>query len=123
MSNYSDEAYGHMLRLIEDFFDRLEYKPNYDFELDWEDDRGWSICVLCHRPDVMTGEMGVGRGGKAYLTPGITESQLARLLFGILMDYEEHEAREFFKVDGVSIFGPHIALGALLEAGKHFDYV
>jgi hypothetical protein len=104
---------------------RITYKDGYRliFEVDKKDPAGrFYFQVECDRPDIFTKEMGVGRGGKAYLSEHMTDSELARLAFGLFAAYEEHEAREWFQVDGVAVFGPHIALDALLEVGTRLDF-
>ena len=78
--------------------------------------------VECPRIDVVTGEMGVGRGGVAYLFDHMTDGDLVRTAFGLFRAYEEHEAREWFKYRSVAVFSPHIHIDALLEAGTHTDY-
>lgn len=105
--------------------DRITYKKGYRLicDLDKKDPQGrLYLQVECDRPDIYTNVMGVGRGGKAYLSEHMTDSELARLAFGLFKAYEEHETREWFQVDGVSVFGPHIHLDALLVAGTQLDF-
>ncbi len=78
--------------------------------------------VEADRIDIVTKEMGVGRGGKAYLSEHMTESELVRLAFGLFMAYEEHECREGFEYAGRRVFGPHIHIAALYDAAQHVDY-
>lgn len=102
----------------------VEYKPNYRLllEKDKKDPAGrWYFQVECVRPDSTTGEPGVGRGGKAYLSPHMNQSELTRIAFGLFMAYEEHECREFFRWRGRAIFGPHISSAALWEAADRLD--
>lgn len=110
---------------VEQMIHRITYKDGYRLicEVDKKDPQGrLYLQVECERPDVFTKEMGVGRGGKAYLSEHMTGSEIARLAYGLFAAYEEHECREFFRVDGVAVFGPHIALEALLVAGKELDF-
>lgn len=78
--------------------------------------------IKCWRKDVITGEMGWGYGGKAYLSPHATDSELLQTIFGLYKGYWEHEARENFKWNGRRIYGPHIDAKALYEAATHLDY-
>lgn len=85
-------------------------------------DGRWYYQVECKRPDSTTGEMGVGRGGKGYLSPHMNSSELARLAFGLFLSYEEHECREFFKLSNRAVFGPHIDIQTLWLVANHLDY-
>jgi hypothetical protein len=127
MTNYGKTAvqYRALKARVGEFLTRVSWRDDRRFlvEVDKADSHGRIyVQVEADRIDVNTGEPGVGRGGKAYLTPYATDSELARTLLGLAIAYEEHEVREFFKVDGVAVFGPHISLDALLEAGTHLDY-
>lgn len=44
-------------------------------------------------------------------------TRLTRTVFGLLRSVAEHECREWFRVDGVAVFGPHQSLDAMLAAG------
>lgn len=78
--------------------------------------------VECDRPDVFTGVMGTGRGGKAYLSEHMTDGEIVKIAFGLFKAYEEHECREFFKLQGRAIFGPHISVEALWEVADRLDF-
>lgn len=77
--------------------------------------------IRCWRKDVITGEMGYGYGGKAYLSPIATDSELVQTIFGLYKGYWEHEARETFQWRGRRVFGPHISTEALWKAAPHVD--
>ena len=103
----------------------VTYKPGYRLILDRDQrdpDGRLYFQVECERPDIFTGEMGVGRGGKAYLSPAMIESEMVRLAFGLFRAYEEHECREWFQYRKRSVFGPHISVNALWEAAGHLDF-
>lgn len=111
--------------LIKSIQDDINYKLGYRLlcERDKADPQGrWYFQVECERPDAYTGEMGVGRGGKAYLSPHMTPSELVRVAFGLFKSYEEHECREFFKYAGRAVFGPHIDIDALWTAASHLEH-
>ena len=102
----------------------IEYKDHYHLicARDRKDPEGRVfIQVACWRKDTVTGEMGMGKGGKSYLSEHMTDSEIVRRAFGLFMAYEEHECREFFKWRGRRVFGPHIAVEALWEAAKQVD--
>jgi hypothetical protein len=77
--------------------------------------------IACMRPDTFTGQMGEGRGGKAYLTPHAADSELVGCVFGLYKSYVEHEARETFLYRGRRVFGPHIDVNALWEVARRID--
>jgi len=77
--------------------------------------------IQCWRKDVITGEMGFGYGGKAYLSPHASDSELVQTVFGLYKGYWEHEARESFQWRGRRVFGPHIATEALWEVARKVD--
>jgi hypothetical protein len=77
--------------------------------------------IQCWRMDVITGEMGFGYGGKAYLSEHATDSELVQTIFGLYKGYWEHEARESFQWRGRRVFGPHIATEALWDIARRVD--
>lgn len=81
----------------------------------------WFFQVQCWRRDVITGEMGMGYGGKAYLSEHATDSELVQTIFGLYRAYFEHEARETFEWRGRRVFGPHIDTAALWEVARRVD--
>jgi hypothetical protein len=82
----------------------------------------WYYQIECDRPDTLTGIMGTGRGGKAYLTPHMPAGELAQIAFGLGKGYTEHEFREAFKWRGRRIFGPHIDPEALWGIAERTTY-
>lgn len=88
-----------------------------------QDERGNRLYlqIECFRKDVVTGKIGYGYGGRAYLSPHATDSELVQTIFGLYKGYWEHEARETFKWRGRRIFGPHIDTQALWEIAERTD--
>lgn len=104
---------------------RVSYRDGYEFVLETDKTDSYGRLYLqlqVQRPDVFTGEIGTGYSGKAYLSEHMTDSEISRVLIGLCLGYEEHEVREFFKIDEVAVYGPHIALDALITAGKELDF-
>jgi hypothetical protein len=121
----ADDDTQHWSPLFEEIVKQVSYKPGYGLVLlrDQKDINGrWYYQVQCIRPDSETGELGLGKGGKAYLSPHMNKSELTRIAFGLFKAYEEHECREFFKWEGRAIFGPHVDSDALWEVAERFDY-
>lgn len=77
--------------------------------------------IQCWRKDAITGEMGYGYGGKAYLSEHATDSELVQTIFGLYKAYYEHESRETFQWRGRRVFGPHISTEALWEIARRVD--
>lgn len=79
------------------------------------------IQIECYRRDVITGEMGYGRGGKYHLSEHQTKSEIVQMVFGAYKAYWEHETRENFQYRGRRVFGPHIDVDAQWEASNKVD--
>lgn len=77
--------------------------------------------IECYRKDVITGEMGFGRGGKFWLSEHMTQNEIIQGIFGLYLAYWTHEAREGFTWRGRRIFGPHISSEALWEVAPRVD--
>lgn len=91
-----------------------------------EPDGRFYFQITCWRRDTITGEMGRGYGGKAYLSPHATDSELIQTAFGLYKGYWEHEARETFILinsagEGRRPFGPHIDTWALWSVARKVD--
>jgi hypothetical protein len=99
----------------------ISYKDGYNLKVGLAYQRVY-LQVTCWRKDTLTGEMGWGFGGKGYLSPHMTDQEIVQLAFGLFKGYEEHECREFFMYKGKRIYGPHIALDALLEIADRTTY-
>ena len=81
----------------------------------------WYFQVEATRLDICTGKEGLGRGGKAYLSPHATTSEIVQTAFGLYKSFLEHEARETFTWRGRRVFGPHMDVRALWEVAQRFD--
>lgn len=78
--------------------------------------------VGMEREDTYTGASEVGWGGIAYVSEHSTDDEIVKKLFGLCLDYLEHEAREGFQYQERRVFGPHISLEALMEAAPKTTY-
>lgn len=107
------------LRHINSVLDRITYKNNYVICTQYVDSSIVEVYVEFQRPDIFTGEDGWGRGGTARIYPDATDGDIVRTVFGLIQAIEIHECREWFKVDDSQVFGPHIELDALIDAGRH----
>lgn len=108
---------------IKKLVDRVTYREGYTFIVGLTEGMCYPYVQISHvRPDAITGKMGVGMGGKAYISQFATDSEIFQTLFGLAKAYEEHEVREFFHVDGERVFGPHIKTTALAAVADDTDY-
>lgn len=108
---------------IKKLVDRVTYREDYTFIVGLTEGMRYPYVQISHvRPDCITGKMGVGKGGKAYISEHATDSEIFQTLFGLAKAYEEHEVREFFHVDGERVFGPHIKTTALAAVARNTDY-
>lgn len=119
--NATQEFYERLQRIT----DEIELGMNCTLEF-WQDNDSdvggrFYFQISCERPDAITGEMGTGYGGKAYLSPHMTDSELVQTAFGLFKGYWEHEAREMFKWRERRVFGPHISTEALWEVARRVD--
>jgi hypothetical protein len=118
------------LEVVRTVIGRITYRPGYRFEIeiDKKDPDGRVYLQLWHtRPDAVTGNTGEGRGGKRYLSPHMTDSEIVRSALGACLAYEEHEVREFFKYapdeeyEPRAIFGPHGDVNQLYRVADILD--
>lgn len=106
--------------------DGIKYREEFAIDSGYIGAATWDIQnfwfeVVSIRPDAITGELGLGRGGKRYVQRDFTESELVQSVFAAIGAYEEHERREFFKYGGRAVFGPHINIAAHYEASSHTE--
>lgn len=109
-------------RRVIDLISEIAYKDDYFLRVGVSPEGRLFMQVQCHRKDVVTGEMGWGKGGKCYLSEFMTDQEIVQNAFGLFKAYEEHECREFFTFRGKRIYGPHISLDALLEIADRTTY-
>lgn len=109
-----------LLRIVAD----IQLAENFEVLIKKDDIRDsgrYYFQISCYRKDVVTGEMGYGRGGKAYLSEFASDSELVQTIFGLYKGYWEHEARETFEWRGRRVFGPHISTEALWDIAERTD--
>ncbi len=78
------------------------------------DGKDW-VQVGMNRPCVDTGEMNIGKGGKAYISKHATPDEIIKKILGLAIAYVEHEIREGFTYQGKRLFEPHISIEALMS--------
>ena len=116
----SELAVAELIGRVIAFTEQITYKPGYRL-ISGLDNYGVYLQVEAHRPDTETGELGLGYGGKAYVTPETTAEAMVRIALGLFLRYEEHECREAFHYQGVRLFGPHVGIKALMSVADERD--
>lgn len=101
----------------------ITYKPGWEIGL-WADTRYRGE----HRPYVQIGattQDSTGdhalvpwKSGKLYLSPHMSRQEIVSAVFGLIADAEMHEAREWFRYKGASIFNPHLDPDVLAEVAS-----
>jgi len=117
----TDKTFVNRLKRITD---EITLAENFmiDVKQDFEIPNGrFFFQIYCWRKDAITGEMGMGFGGKAYLSEHATDSELVQTIFGLYKAYWEHEARETFLWRDRRVFGPHISTEALWDVARRVD--
>lgn len=90
-----------------DLIARIGYKPGWQFKLAGPENR--YLCVFARTPDSLRPECERITQHQFLLPDGIgrDERDFARWVFECLLLCEQHEAGEFFAVDGFRPFFPH----------------
>lgn len=88
--------------------DECEFE-NYKFHVGTfsRNSGAYFIQISYEEPDVNTGVMETQRGRKWHVSPHATRSEVVQTAFKAVLTSMEHRAREHFKYQGCSIFGPH----------------
>lgn len=124
VDNPSIETKGITLEKLDEILKDIDAEyQGVKFEIFRGDHKGnlW-IQVGTERPDTYTGESGIGKGGKAYVSEFATHDEIVKKVFGLCMSYVEHEAREGFKWKGRRVFNPHVSIEALYSVALKSNY-
>lgn len=65
------------------------------------------------------GRFGWGEGGEYMVRDTYSDDAILKRFFVAVRDYQEHEVRESFLVDGQRVFDPHMPLNLLALAAGH----
>lgn len=123
MTTIRTAAFLQRIRDIGGFIDYRGENYQFTFGQDMEDVKNDRVFIQLqhYRPDVDKGTWAWGPGGKRYLSPHMTDSEIVRVFLGAALAYEEHEVREAFTYKGARIFGPHISVEAMVEIANRLD--
>ena len=81
----------------------------------------WYLQARLWRPDTDSGEMGWGAGGKNFISPHMTNSEITRICLKAALAFGEHEIREGFKYKGRRVYGPHLSVEALWDIAEDLE--
>lgn len=76
---------------------------------------GWYVQVTYFEPDVDTGKTALQKSRKWLVEPSATESDVVRTVYAAVSRSYAHVVSENFTYKGRRVFGPHVAIDALLE--------
>lgn len=108
-----------LLPRAEDLLARIDSGSTARLRVD-TDDRVY-FQVIDDRYDVDTGHLVEVKGGKWYLSPFMTDGEVVQKALQAFLAFAEHEIREAFTYMGKRIYGPHLALDALVEIADRVD--
>ena len=95
---------------------RISYKPNWNLCLKEVTDTIWLLSASFITVDSVDARPTSLETRYWLVDPTFSEYDIVYTAFLCLEEAENHEIKEFFKVDGVSIFNPHITMSARKEA-------
>jgi hypothetical protein len=113
-----------MKNSVLDFKWEFKYSSVEVLSISGPDRLGWLLWAEFERPDIVTGQVGIGRGRDEIIWEGTTESGVIKTAWVVLKMLVEHELMEAFKVDGKRPFNPHNTIESLnsLEESKEDTY-
>lgn len=91
---------------------RITYKPNWILCLHKQTPDFWLLWVVFETIDSTDGTLVSLESRSWYIDSTFTEDAVITAAFLAIQQTEEHELREFFRVDGIGIFNPHITVAA-----------
>jgi hypothetical protein len=96
--------------------DRITYKDQWSFVLQELTQDSWVLTVWFRAPDATSGKSEWFCGREWPISSAFTEDSLVGTVLLAIKTIEEHEMLEFFKVDGLALFNPHITVRARQES-------
>lgn len=104
--------------------DAITYKPGWSFLLGRDGER-WFLQAsvstesdLTMDPTRRTADRTPWKSGKRYLSPFMCRQEVVGVVFSVIQDAEMHEAREWFRYRGASIFNPHLDPDVLAQVAR-----
>lgn len=95
---------------------RISYKPGWLVAFREHTADIWMMWACFTTVDALDGVPISLESRVWYVTPTFSEDDLIQTAFMMIKQTEEHELMEFFKVDGIAPFNPHIPISAHMQA-------
>lgn len=86
-------------------------------------DGGFHLQLRVREIDVSTGVSNLMHGRKWFVNEYADRNSIVRTAFKAVLTWQEHEARELFKYQNSSIFGPHLDVEDLVVLSKQMHHV
>lgn len=102
---------------VKEIVSSITYKPDWVIKVGKDGDRLF-IQATVAGDDSVTGLPTVWKTAKRYLSPHMVRQEVVSAVFGLIADAEMHEAREWFRYRGASIFNPHLDPDVLAEVAR-----
>lgn len=102
---------------FQDLLDRIVF-PRMSLQVTHEEGRFFLRWVEPEARCAVTGVLGPQYGRKWRLSSHMTDGEVVGTAFKALLTYQEHEARESFKFDGVSVYDSHVDIHKLVALHK-----
>lgn len=101
---------------IWELLSECKYKPGWELHFVWEDRPyiQWEVQGL----DSINHQAVTWKTGKRYLSEFMCRQEIVASVFSLALAAEEHEAREWFRYKGASIYNPHLDPEALAELAR-----
>jgi hypothetical protein len=71
--------------------------------------------IIYKSPCTESGKVEEWKGGKSYLSEFMTDDEIVKKAYVAFEQAVKHEVMESFKVDGITLFNPHINFEELLK--------
>lgn len=115
---------------VKEIVSAITYKPGWSWIVGKDGDRIFLQADVSEESDLTldptrrTRERTPWRTGKRYLSPHMTRQEVVGVVMSLVTDAEMHEAREWFRYRGASIFNPHLDPDVLAQvASKRASFV
>lgn len=108
---------------MREIVNEIEYKRGWFFNIhnDEHMQRPYLQITCTVGIDALTLAKCQWRSAKRYLSSWMCRQEIVGVVWGLIQDAEMHEAREFFRYKGASIYNPHLDPDKLVEFASKAD--
>lgn len=97
--------------------------PDFGFETGFEHGNAFLRVICASGKDNRTGLAAPWNGRKWRLSPHMTDGEIVQTAFLAVMTAAEHEQREKFSFDDVTVFDPHYDIHQLVALRRRADSI